>query len=239
MVRSPADLGYDASAYELPPLHVHERIVESPPNASGMLFELEAQTLSERRNARRSSIDNRVSACAAVVNAEPDEAWVIWCDLNAEGDALTAAISGAVQVAGVDDIDTKEDRLYRFAGGDFKTLVSKSSICGWGCNWQHCARMAFVGVTDSYEAYYQAVRRSWRFGQIRPVHIYVFASEAEGAVVANLRRKERDAISMAESLSGETREAVRMEVSGSIRHTNTYDASKRIAPPRWLTTESA
>ncbi len=239
MVRSPADLGYDASGYDLPALHVHEHTVESPQNAIGMLFPLEAQTLSERRDARRSSLESRVAACVAAVTAQPDESWVVWCDLNAEGDALTKAIPGAVQVAGADDIDVKEDRLLGFARGDFKVLVTKSSIAGWGSNWQHCARMAFVGVTDSFEAYYQAVRRSWRFGQTRTVHVHVFASEAEGAVVANLRRKERDALAMAESLTAETREAVRDQVIGTTRYTNNYDAQQRIAAPAWLTTEVA
>ena len=237
MVRSPADLGYDASGYQLPPLHVHEHIVESTQNAIGMLFPLEAQTLSERRDARRSSLDARVAACAATVAATPNESWVVWCDLNAEGDALTKAITGAVQVAGADDIDVKEDRLLGFARGDFNVLVTKSSIAGWGSNWQHCAHMAFVGVTDSFEAYYQAVRRAWRFGQKRPVNVHVFASEAEGAVVANLRRKERDALAMAESLTAETRDAVRDQVIGTTRYTNNYDARRRIATPSWLTTE--
>lgn len=239
MVRGPADLGYDASAYQLPPLNIHEHIVESVRPASGSLFVMEAETLSERRDARRASLNERVSACAAIVNAEPDEPWVVWCDLNAEGDALTAAINGAVQVCGSQDIDTKESLLHGFASGEFKKLVTKSSIAGWGSNWQHCARMAFVGVTDSYEAFYQSVRRAYRFGQNRPVHIHVFASEAEGAVVANLRRKERDAAAMAEALSAETRESVQAEVIGSVRDTNSYDAARRISAPHWLKSEVA
>ncbi|MGK3945471.1 hypothetical protein ABK046_44910, partial [Streptomyces caeruleatus] len=103
--------------------------------------------------------------------------------------------------------------------------------CGFGLNWQHSARMAFVGVTDSFEAYYQAVRRCWRFGQKRDVHVHVFASSAEGAVVANLRRKERDAQAMAESLSAETREAVMQAVTGTVRETNPYNASRAVSVP--------
>ena len=94
-----------------------------------------------------------------------------------------------MQIAGADDADVKEQRLHDFAHGKIQVLVSKPSICGFGLNWQHCARMAFVGVTDSFEAYYQAVRRCWRFGQQRPVDVHVFASQQEGAVVANLRRE--------------------------------------------------
>ena len=113
-------------------------------------------------------------------------------------------------------------------------MISKPSIMGWGLNFQHCARMAFVGVTDSYEAYYQAVRRCWRFGQKRDVHVHIFASDAEGAVVSNLKRKERDAIAMAESLSAETRDAVMQSVTGSTRNTNTYNAAQRVAVPSFI-----
>jgi hypothetical protein len=238
LVRNPADIGFDGSAYILPPLEIHEHIVESD-NTFGDLFAKEAQSLSERRGARKQSLDERVAACVDQVAAEPHEPWVVWCDLNAEGDALTAAIPGAVQVAGADEIDVKESRLLGFAQGEFKTLVSKASICGWGLNWQHAARMAFVGVTDSFESYYQALRRCYRFGQTRSVHAHIFASEAEGAVVANLKRKERDATAMAEALSLETRDAIRAEIVGSHRHTNSYDAHKRVATPNWLKTDAA
>jgi superfamily II DNA or RNA helicase len=234
MVRRPSDLGFDDTAYALPPLHLHEHTVKTEMPLNGMLFAAEAQTLSERREARRMSVDDRVNDCAAIVNSEASEPWVVWCDLNAEGDALTKAIHGAVQIAGADPVEVKEQRLADFAAGRIRVLVSKPSICGFGLNWQHSARMAFVGVTDSFESYYQAVRRCWRFGQKRDVHVHVFASSAEGAVVANLRRKERDAMEMAESLSQETRDAVMQEVTGTKRQTNTYNAGKRVAVPAFL-----
>jgi superfamily II DNA or RNA helicase len=180
------------------------------------------------------SVEDRVRDCASIVNADAGEPWVVWCDLNAEGDALMKAINGAVQIAGADSVETKEQRLADFVAGRFRVLVSKPSICGFGLNWQHAARMAFVGVTDSFESYYQAVRRCWRFGQTRDVHVHVFASSAEGAVVANLKRKERDAMLMAESLSGETRDAVMAEVTGLRRQTNAYTADKRVSVPSFL-----
>lgn len=234
LVRKPSDLGFDDSAYALPPLHLHEHVVETEMPLKGMLFAAEAQTLSERRDARRMSTADRVRDCAAIVNAEADEPWVVWCDLNAEGDALEKAINGAVQIAGADSPEVKEQRLADFASGKFRVLVSKPSICGFGLNWQHSARMAFVGVTDSFEAYYQAVRRCWRFGQTRDVHVHVFASDAEGAVVANLKRKERDAQAMAESLSAETRDAVMQEVTGTTRHTNVHSAGQAVQVPSFL-----
>lgn len=233
LVRRPSDLGFDHSAYELPPLHLHEHAVETEMPTNGMLFASEAQTLSERRDARRMSIADRVADCASIVNADR-EAWVVWCDLNAEGDALRVALPDAVEIRGSDDADEKERRLADFAAGRIRVLVTKPSIAGFGLNWQHCARMAFVGVTDSFESYYQAVRRCWRFGQTRDVHVHVFASDAEGAVVANLKRKERDALQMAESLSAETREAVMTEVTGLTRQTNTYAANSRVSVPSFL-----
>lgn len=239
MVRRPSDLGFSDDGYILPPLEMFQHEIDFEIIQEGQLFGTEAQSLSERRRARKLSAMKRVQACAAQVNAEPDEPWVVWCDLNAEGDALTAAIDGAVQVAGSDDIDTKERRLMDFAAGRSRVLVSKPSICGWGLNWQHSARMAFVGVTDSYESFYQAVRREWRFGQSRPVNVHVFASKAEGAVVANIRRKEADGAVMAEQLSAETREAVMAEVVGLKRETNNYNAARRIAVPSWLRSEAA
>lgn len=235
LIRSPADLGHDATAYALPPLHVTQHTVDagSAP-MEGMLFALEASSLMERRAARMASLHARVKSCAELVNAQPDEPWLIWCDLNAEADALREAIPDAVEVRGNDDDDVKEQRLMDFAHGKIRVLISKPRIAGWGMNFQICARMAFVGVTDSFEAYYQAVRRCWRFGQKRPVHAHIFASEQEGSVVANLARKEADAKAMAESLSAETLEAVRESVLGFSRETNNYAPSVPMAIPSFL-----
>lgn len=233
LIRKPSDLGFDDSAYALPRMHVHEHTVNTEMTTNGMLFALEAQSLTERRDARRSSLNDRVSDCAAAVNADA-EPWVVWCDLNAESDALVNAIPGAVEIRGADDVDVKERRLRDFAEGRIRVLVTKPSIAGWGLNWQHCARMAFVGVTDSFEAYYQAVRRCWRFGQKREVHVHIFASKSEGAVVANLKRKERDAQRMAESLSAETHDAVMAQVVGAARQTNDYNAVHTVTVPAWM-----
>lgn len=234
MVRSPADLGYDASDYDLPPLHVEQVTVASdarPPE--GQLFALEAQTLSDRRQARRDSLPYRVAACADLVNAS-DEPWVIWCDLNAEADALRGAIPGAVEVRGTDDPEQKERVLRDFAECRIRVLITKPKIAGFGLNWQHCRRIAFVGVSDSWEAYYQAVRRCWRFGQTQAVYVYLFVSDQEGAVRANLEHKEREAKAMYESLSAETASALRDEVLGQSRMTNSYEPNAEIDIPDFL-----
>lgn len=234
LIRKPSDLGYDDGMYLLPALHLHEHHVEIDMPLNGMLFATEAQTLAERREARRMSLEDRVRECAQMVNDESAEPWVVWCDLNDESAALTKAIHGAIEIRGSDDVDTKEERLHAFAEGKARVLVSKPSICGWGLNWQHSARMAFVGVTDSYEAFYQAVRRCWRFGQKREVHVHIFASKAEGAIVANLKRKERDAAVMAEALSAETQAAVMAEVCGTGRQSNPYQPGRVMTLPSFM-----
>ncbi len=236
LLRRPSDLGYDDGAYRLPPLHVHEHIApadQATTFATGKLFASEARDLGERRLARKASLSQRVRDCTAIVNADDDEPWVVWCDLNAESEALAKAIHGAVELRGSQDADEKESILTAFGEGRIRVLVTKPSIAGFGLNWQHCARMAFVGVTDSWESYYQAVRRCWRFGQARPVDVHIFASEVEGSVVANLKRKEADALRMAEELSAETRAALRAEVLGAARKTNEYRPAGIVLPP-WI-----
>lgn len=235
LVRLPSDLGYEDGGYALPPLDVHMHTIDAPPEAAkeqGLLFVEPAKTLIERRRARKFSTGDRAARCAEVVNAS-NEPWVIWCDLNAEADALAERIPGAVEIRGTDDVWKKEANLDKFAKGEIRVLISKPSICGWGLNWQHCARIAFVGVSDSWEQYHQAIRRCWRFGQKRSVDVHVFASELEGDVVRNLQRKETDAARMATELSAETGETVRQEVYGATSETNTYTPA-RIDVPDWL-----
>lgn len=234
MIRTPADLGFDASAYELPPLNVNQNTVGTDAEANeGMLFALEASTLSERRKARKDSITQRVSACAKQVN-DTKEAWIVWCELNAEGDALRAAIPDAVEIRGNDTPEKKERALNDFAHGRIRVLITKPKIAGFGLNWQHCRNVAFVGVTDSFEAYYQSVRRCWRFGQTKPVNVWLYVSEQEGSVLSNLQRKERDAIAMFQHLSAETKDAVRESVLGSRRETNKYNANQLVQIPHFL-----
>lgn len=233
LIRKPSDLGYDDAAYALPPLRVTQHAVETNAQTAGMLFAMEAQTLMERRDARRASLEERVRECAAIVNADR-QPWIVWCDLNAEGDALTAAIPDAIEIRGSDDADAKERRLLEFADGKIRVLVTKPSIAGFGLNWQHCARMAFVGVTDSFESYYQALRRCWRFGQTREVQVHIFASELEGSVIANLARKERDALAMSDAMSAETHDAVTASVRGSSRQSNPYAPTLSLEVPAWL-----
>lgn len=193
-IRTPSDIGFDNAGFILPALNVHSIKVESPV-PDGMLFGVNASTLLERRQARRDSLTDRVKLCADLVN-KSSEPWVIWCNLNAESQALTKAIKGAVEVTGSDSNESKAANLMAFSEGSIRVLISKPTIAGHGMNWQHCNKMAFVGLSDSFEQLYQATRRCWRFGQTRPVDVYHITSEAEGAVVANIERKEQQAAEM-------------------------------------------
>jgi hypothetical protein len=236
MVRMPSDLGYEDGAYKLPPLTVTEHVIPSAQAevfATGFLFAQEAAGLMERRQARRASLGKRVAECVALVNADR-QSWVVWCDLNDESDALTAGIDGAIEVRGSMTLDEKESALAKFLHGEARVIVTKPRIAGWGLNWQHCARNAFVGVTDSWESYFQCVRRSWRFGQTRDVQVHLFASEQEGSVMKNLMWKEAEAAKMGEALSRETAAVVTESVRGMTRDTNAYVPSVEMRVPAWI-----
>jgi DNA modification methylase len=220
MLRHPADLGFNGAGYELPALHTTQHTVHTVAT-DGALFAMEAQTLQERIAARRASVEERADQCAALVNANA-EPWVVWCHLNSEADALLARIPDAVEVRGADDHETKRRTLLDFAEGRIRVLVTKPSIAGFGMNWQHCAHMAFVGVSDSWEQYYQAVRRCWRFGQERPVNVHVIAADTEGAVVSNLKRKDAQADELARELVAHMADLNRINLGGTVRQMDTY-----------------
>ena len=235
MVRHPRDLGYEEPGYDLPPLIRHQVTVEAEhdPESTGALFQVEAQTLSERLAARRDTVDPRVDAAAAIVNAEADKPWLVWCHLNKEAEAVTKLIPGAVEVRGTHDRDVKAERLLGFCKGNPRVLVSKAKIAGFGMNFQNCADVVFVGLSDSFEELYQAIRRCWRFAQTKPVNVYLVASSREGAVVKNLERKEAAYEAMGEAMAKHMREFVRMEVRGDTRKIKTQSFEK-MELPAWL-----
>lgn len=229
--RKPSDLGFEDGAFVLPALRFHEHVVKSAP-MPGELFVREAATLNDQRKARRDSMGERVRITADLVNADK-EPWLVWCDLNAESEALAAAIPGAVEVKGSDTTEHKEKALLGFATGDVRVLVTKPSIAGHGMNYQHCHNAVFVGVSHSYEMFYQAVRRCWRFGQTRPVDVHIVISEAEGAVLDNIRRKEKQASEMFDELVKHM--AVYSDVSRAAhRNQMVYEARAAMALPSWM-----
>ena len=197
-VKTPADLGCSAEGFDLPALNIIEHVADTDYSQIGLLFPM-ALSLTEQRAARKASLGDRVQIVADMVNGS-DEQWLVWCDLNAEGDAIAAAIPGSVQVAGADSDENKTDRMLGFARGEYRVLVTKPQIAGFGMNWQGCHNMAFAGLTHSYERFYQAVRRCWRFGQKSGVDVHVVLSEPEAAIMTSIRRKEADADAMASAM---------------------------------------
>lgn len=211
-IRNPSDIGFDGSRYILPPLRLHGHVVES--KAEQGLFADIATGLLERNQARRESIDDRVAKCAELVNASTDQ-WVVWCHLNDEADLLVKSIPGAVDVSGTDSIDHKESSIYGFLDGSIRVLVSKPKILGAGMNFQNCHNTAFVGLSDSWEQYYQAIRRFYRFGQTEEVNVHVVSAESEGAVVENIKRKEAQHQEMSQEMVEHMHDAMRQEIFGA------------------------
>ena len=233
MIRKPSDLGYPDGEFQLPPCQINQVQVDHDADAEGLLFAMEARTMDERRSARRASLDARVEAVADMVNQSSDS-WLVWCDLNSESDALKRAIPDAVEIRGSDDPETKEERMLAFTEGRHRVLVTKPSICGWGMNWQHCSHMAFTGLSDSYEQFYQAIRRCWRFGQKDTVKCYVVTASTEGAVVSNIKRKERNAEDMANQMVEHMSCLNTENIRGTQRVDKSYKPTTRIEHPSFL-----
>ena len=213
VIRKPSDLGFSDDGFILPKLSINEHIVSSEFQDSESLFPMIATTLTERRRAQRQSIDDRVNAVAELVNQSKDP-WIIWCHLNDESTKLAAAINDAVDVKGSDPINKKEERIMGFTDGGCRVLVTKPSIAGFGMNWQHCSNVAFVGLSDSFEQYYQAIRRCWRFGQTKPVNVEIFTAESEGQILKNIKRKEQQHNQMAYMMIEYMRELETKKVRG-------------------------
>lgn len=221
MIRKPSDIGFSDDGFILPTARFHEHLVEADPIQAGMLFDIASPSLEDRRRARKASIDDRVAKAAELANGDDDQ-WLIWCDLNDESQKLTKAINGAVEVCGSDDNEHKERAMLDFAAGKIRALVTKPKIAGFGMNFQSCHRMAFVGLSDSYEAMYQAVRRCWRFGQKQVVDIHIITASTEGATLDNVKRKERDAEEMAASMVEHMADITKTELQGTARKMDNY-----------------
>ena len=215
MMRKPSDLGYSDEGFILPKLIYHDVIIDAVKPTEGMLFAMPASTLMERRQARAGSVDERAEEVARIVASRKKEACIVWCNLNREAEEVTKWIKGAVEIRGSDDREDKEMRMLAFSDGAIKTLITKPSIAGHGLNWQHCRNVVFMGLSDSYEDFYQAVRRCWRFGQKKEVHCYIVTSSNEGAVTENIKRKEKDAARMAEEMVNNMHELNQKEVKGA------------------------
>jgi hypothetical protein len=176
----------------MPALNIHEEIVavDQSINANGQLFRVADVSATGLHREMRLTAPARAARVAEIIG-DSKEPWCIWCNTNYEADELMRVIDGAVEVRGDERTEAKEEKLLGFTHGAFQRIVTKPSIAGFGMNWQHCNKHIFCGLSYSYEQFYQAVRRSWRFGQTRPVDAYMVIAETEGPVLKTIREKQK------------------------------------------------
>lgn len=222
--RKPSDLGFPDGDFVLPPLEMREHVVPARFAPPGRLFDTLAITQGEQLEERRRTIPERCEQAAALL-ADTGEPGLAWCHLNPEGDLLEKLIPGAVQVSGSDPDERKEEAILAFIRGEIRVLVSKPSIFGWGLNLQHCAHLTFF-PSHSFEAQYQTIRRSWRFGQTRPVRVDLVTSEGAGRVLENLQRKSRQAETMFARLVEHMHEALQID--------RPTELARQVEVPPWL-----
>lgn len=225
---NPAELGYSSKGYELPPLHINTIITKS------QLKELEliptmAETLQERREARKESINDRIAEVKKKCDGSTDQ-WLVWCDFNYEADMLKKALD-CTEVRGSDEPEYKAKASLDFADGNIRVLVSKPTIFGFGSNFQKCHNMIFCGLSDSYEQFYQAIRRSWRFGQNKPVNVYVMISERELNVLDNIKAKQRRMDVMQHKMTELMKDVTLAEIKHTTRITETYKPATKMLLP--------
>lgn len=225
-VRNPSDLGYSSEGYKLPELNLIEHITESKPK-DYELFARYAETLSERREARKESMTDRVELSRSLVESSSDS-WLVWCDYNSESESLHRAIPESVEVQGKDSPEYKAQTALSFAEGDIKALISKPSIYGFGMNFQNCHEVIFCGISDSYEQFYQAVRRCWRYGQNHAVNVHIILSEAEMNVLDNIKQKQAQMDELQERMVALMRDVTMSEIKHTTRITTDYKPNKEL-----------
>ena len=225
-IDNPANLGYEVDGYDLPKLNIHEIIVDGEEPSTENL------TLTQRRQARKDSLELRCQAAANLVNSN-DEQWLVWCDLNDESHRLWELCEDSWEIKGSDKPKYKIETMVDFSNDEIKCLVTKPKIAGFGMNWQQCHNMIFVGLSDSYEAYYQALRRCWRFGQTEEVNVYIVISAKEGCVKENIQRKEQDNIKMQKAMIELTKEITKKELKQTCRISTPYNAEIEMKLPEW------
>lgn len=225
-VDNPNNIGYEIDGYNLPPLNIQEIIVDGDEPTT------ETLTLTERRQARKDSLKLRCEQSARLVNSS-DEQWIVWCDLNEEGNTLEKLIDKSKNVQGSDTNQYKSDTMLEFSEGNLKCLISKPKLAGFGMNWQNCHNMIFTGLSDSYEQFYQALRRCWRFGQENPVNVYIIISAKEGCVKENIERKQTDFLKMQSEMTELTKEITKKELRSTCRISTPYEPHIKMELPKW------
>ena len=223
MAEKPSDLGDDDDGFILPPFEVvrHRAKDTKIDQELADMFGMPNMSATNLHDVKRQTSEARAEATAALITDEP---WLIWCDTDYEADALKRAIPSAVDLRGSMSIEEKEDRLEGFGTGKIKHLIAKPSMCGFGLDWSHCAKMAFVGRSYSYETWYQAVRRCWRFGQKKHVKVHLIVAEGEDTIGRVIDRKAGDHASMKAAMRKAMRRAIGQESITKIAYNPTSKA---------------
>ena len=232
MLRFPSDIGFNDDGFILPELKIIEHIIKFT-GRKETLFVEEAATLTERRAARKESIQERVNLAADIIN-KSDETWLVGCNLNDESKMLTDNIKDAIEVTGSNKQEFKESAMLNFQDDKIKCLVSKPRICGFGMNFQKCHNMAFVGLSDSYEQFYQMLRRCYRFGQSSVVNAHIIISEKEGSVLKNIKRKSAEMDQMYAGMVYHMKELTKQELIQARKTQTTYNPQMPIQIPNFL-----
>lgn len=229
-ITKPSDLGYEDKGHELPDLVFHEHVIES--GITDGLFAPVASGLLDRNRARKDTVDARVEEAATIANGVKGQC-LIWCHLNEESEKLAASIDNAVQVQGSDKAEHKTESLIGFARGEVPRLVTKPKIAGFGMNWQSCNCMVFVGLSDSWEQFYQAVRRCWRYGQKKSVHVHIVSADVEGGVLSNIKRKEAQHKQLTAEMIAVMKGRTLQELGKATQEKAEYNNERKMEQPKW------
>lgn len=228
---NPNELDYDIAGYDLPALHMNTILTESKVNDYEMFVKV-AETLAERREARKESMEDRTNKAAYLTN-NSDDTWLCWVDYNDESAVLAKKCHDSREVKGSDDPEYKAQASIDFANANIHCLVSKPSIFGFGSNFQSCHNMIFCGLSDSYERFYQAVRRCWRFGQESEVNVYIILSEKEVSILENIKKKQAQMDEMQKEMTALMKEVTLSEIKNTTRIVEDYKPTKEMESPKW------
>lgn len=231
-VRDPSDLGYSNDGFALPELNLIECVMESDLKDYELIAR-RAESLQERREARKESLPIRVKEARTLTERDRDQ-YLVWCDFNDESAALSKAIPESVEVVGSDSPQKKADAATDFADGKIRILVSKPSIYGFGMNWQNCHNIIFCGLSDSFEQFYQALRRCWRYGQDHAVNVYIIISDRELNILDNIKKKQRQMEEMQSGMIALMRDVTMREMKKTSRIIEEYRPAKKMEVPAWI-----
>lgn len=233
MINNPSDLGFIQDGFDLPLLNYQEHVIPSTRKSKGFLVD-EAATMQERRQVRKETIKVRCAKCLELVKKRPGQ-WVIWCDLNTEQAELEKLFNDRCSsIHGSLTDEHKIERFQKWLSGNSDILISKPQMFGYGLNLQQSCNTAFVGLSDSWEQLYQAIRRLWRFGQVNPVNAHIIIEEREGSVLKNIKRKDRQAEHMQKSMIGHVKEILKKEITETEIGKSPYEPDQKMKLPKWI-----